>query len=125
MPTVRSRARSLQQTLTSTEGSEVVSVNGADLGGVTDIVEVNGGFRNGVLRNKIPNTSVVIDDPSAILIGLGDGTYANAWPTLEIESEGTSRGAETRELSQLEVPRSHGRVGLGVMPHWRFRSRVG
>jgi hypothetical protein len=26
---------------------------------------------------------------------------------------------------KLEVPRFGGRVGLGIMPHWRFRSRAG
>jgi hypothetical protein len=56
------------------------------------------------LRFARPGMNIVIGD-------MNDDAMAT------VVSEATALG--------VEVPRSHGRVGLGIMPHWRFCSRAG
>ena len=47
-----------------------------NLDGIIDLVVVNGGLPFSRVENKISGTLIEVDDPPAILIGLGDGTYA-------------------------------------------------
>ena len=59
--------------VSSSWGSGAADVN---LDGIIDLVVVNGGLPFSRVENKISGTLIEVDDPPAILIGLGDGTYA-------------------------------------------------
>jgi len=63
-----------------------------NLDGVLDLVVVNGGFPDGGERNKIPATSIAVDDPPAVLIGRGDGGFTDVWGDLGLAWEGAGRG---------------------------------
>jgi hypothetical protein len=63
-----------------------------NLDGVVDLVVVHGGMSFSRVENKISGTRIEIDDPPAILIGLGDGTYTDSWPSDAIDWVGAGRG---------------------------------
>ncbi|GMQ86093.1 MAG: FG-GAP-like repeat-containing protein [Acidimicrobiia bacterium] len=63
-----------------------------NLDGILDLVVVNGGFPFHNVENKIGGTSIEMDDPPAIFLGLGDGRYADAWSKLALGWEGPGRG---------------------------------
>ena len=75
--------------VSSSWGSGAADVN---LDGIIDLVVVNGGMPFSRVENKISGTQIEVDDPPAILIGLGDGTYANAWPSDAMDWVGAGRG---------------------------------
>lgn len=63
-----------------------------NLDGRLDLFVVNGGFANGKLQNKVPDTSIARSDPPALLVGIGGGLFADMWPRLGIDWDGASRG---------------------------------
>ena len=63
-----------------------------NLDGRLDLVVMNGGFASGGMRNKIPGTEIAINDPPAILLGIGDGRFVDVWPELGLATGGSSRG---------------------------------
>ena len=69
-----------------------------NLDGKLDLVVVNGGFDGRSIPNKIPDTKVLLTDPPAIFLGIGDGTFADVWPELEIQWNGSSRGMALGDL---------------------------
>jgi len=75
--------------VSSSWGSGAADVN---LDGIIDLVVANGGMPFSCVENKVPGTRIEVDDPPAILIGLGDGTYADAWPSDAIDWAGAGRG---------------------------------
>ena len=75
--------------VSSSWGSGAADVN---LDGIIDLVVVNGGMPFSRVENKISGTLIEVDDPPAILIGLGDGIYADAWPSGAIDWTGAGRG---------------------------------
>lgn len=76
------------------------STGAADLNldGVLDLVVANGGFPTSAVPNKIPGTLVELDDPPALFLGIGDGTYADVWPMLGLPWTGASRGMALGDL---------------------------
>ena len=81
--------------ISSTWASGVADLN---LDGVLDLVAVNGGFPGQAVANKVPGTAIVDDDPPAILLGLGDGRYADVWAALGLEWHGAGRGLALGDL---------------------------
>lgn len=75
--------------ISSSWASGAADVN---LDGVVDLVVVNGGMPFFDVENKVPGTRIELDDPPAILIGLGDGRYADAWPSGAVGWSGVGRG---------------------------------
>jgi hypothetical protein len=69
-----------------------------NLDGRLDLVVANGGFPNGGMRNKIPFTTVVVDDVPAILLGIGNGRFVDVWPQLGLEWSGPTRGLTIGDL---------------------------
>jgi hypothetical protein len=84
--------------------SDVVSSSWAsgltdiNLDGQLDVVVVNGGFTRSGVENKISGTSVVLNDPPAVFLGLGDGTYADVWPSAGLTWDGVYRGLGLGDL---------------------------
>ena len=75
--------------VSSSWGSGATDIN---LDGIIDMIVVNGGMPFFDVENKIPGTRIELDDPPAILIGLGDGTYADTWPSDAFDWVGSGRG---------------------------------
>ncbi len=75
--------------ISSSWASGAVDLN---LDGELDLVVANGGFGELSVENKVINTTIVEDDPPAILLGLGDGTFYDVWPELGLQWRGRSRG---------------------------------
>lgn len=75
--------------ISSSWASGAVDLN---LDGRLDLVVANGGFGEQSIQNKIVNTFIIEDDPPAILLGLSDGTFYDAWPDLGLGWVGRSRG---------------------------------
>lgn len=79
-------------------GSEIISSSWAsgpidvNLDGVLDIVVVGGGFPGVDIRNKIADTQIAETEPPAVLLGVGDGTYVDVWPQLDLDVAVTARG---------------------------------
>ena len=69
-----------------------------NLDGRLDLVVANGGFPNGGMRNKIPFTTVVVDDEPAVLLGIGAGRFVDVWPQLGLEWSGPTRGLTIGDL---------------------------
>jgi len=63
-----------------------------NLDGHLDLVVVNGGFANGEMTNKIPDTEVAVTDPPALLIGIGNGQFVETWPDVNLPWASASRG---------------------------------
>ena len=76
-------------TVSSSWGSGASDVN---LDGVLDLVVVNGGFPDGGVRNKISGTEVAVEEPPSILLGLGSGSFIDAWPFLGVDLTMVARG---------------------------------
>ena len=66
--------------------------------GILDIVVVNGGMPFGPVQNKIHGTRIELDDPPAILLGLGGGRYTDGWPSDAIEWLGAGRGLAVGDI---------------------------
>ncbi len=81
--------------VSSSWGSGLADLN---LDGRFDLVVVNGGFVDNSMINKIPGSEVVLDDPPAIYLGLGEGLYADVWARLGLPWEGSSRGLAIGDL---------------------------
>ncbi len=81
--------------VSSSWGSGMADLN---LDGRFDLVVVNGGFADNSMINKIPGSEVVLDDPPAVFLGLGDGTFSDVWPRLGLAWEGSSRGLSIGDL---------------------------
>lgn len=79
--------------VSSSWGGGVADLN---LDGRADLVVANGATKG--FLNKIDGTDILIDDPPAILLGLGDGRFADAWPELELPWTGSSRGLALGDL---------------------------
>ena len=75
--------------VSSSWGSGAADVN---LDGIIDMIVVNGGMPFFDVENKIPGTRIELDDPPAILIGLGEGRYADVWLSGAIAWSGAGRG---------------------------------
>lgn len=56
-----------------------------NLDGRLDLVVVGGGFPDGVVRNKIAGTSVILEEPPAILVGIDGRHFVDDWPLLGLE----------------------------------------
>ena len=69
-----------------------------NLDGILDLVVVNGGFPFFAVPNKISNTGIALDDPPAVFLGLGDGTFTDAWPSLGLTWEGPGRGLAVGDI---------------------------
>ena len=88
--TVASRIRPLgavDSVVLSSWASGAADVN---LDGLIDLVVVNGGMPLHAVEDKIPGSRIELDDPPALLIGIGHGRYANAWPSAEVVWVGDS-----------------------------------
>lgn len=83
--------------ISSSWASGAVDLN---LDGVLDLVVVNGGFAEISVRNKVVNTFILEDDPPAVLLGLGDGTFYDAWPDLGLDWVGRSRGMALGDIDR-------------------------
>ena len=81
--------------ISSSWASGVADLN---LDGVLDLVAVNGGFPGQGVANKVIGTSIVDEDPPAILFGLGGGRYADVWDRLGLEWQGAGRGLALGDL---------------------------
>ncbi len=75
--------------ISSSWGSGAVDLN---QDGRLDLVVVNGGFAEISVPNKVVNTFILGDDPPAILLATGEGTFTDAWPRLGLDWTGRSRG---------------------------------
>lgn len=69
--------------------------------GILDLVVVNGGFVNGMVPNKIDGSSIATFDPPSIFLGLGDGTYTDAWSEIAaaLPESYTTPGLNSRGLA--------------------------
>lgn len=78
-----------QAVISSSWASGATDVN---LDGRLDLVVANGGFESGGVRNKVAGTDVALVDPPAVLLGIGDGRFADVWPQLGLGWDSASRG---------------------------------
>ena len=81
--------------VSSSWASAATDVN---LDGIVDLVVVNGGFPFFAVPNKIPDTGIALDDPPAVFLGLGDGTFTDTWPVLGLSWEGPGRGLAVGDI---------------------------
>jgi hypothetical protein len=63
-----------------------------NLDGILDLIVVNGGFPFRDVENKITGTTIEMNDPPAVFLGLGEGQYTDAWSLLGLGWEGSGRG---------------------------------
>lgn len=82
-------------TVSSSWASGMTDVN---LDGIADLIVVNGGFPEGGVKNKIPSTDVAVAEPPAVLLGIGDGRFVDAWPSLGLDVSITARGMTIGDL---------------------------
>ena len=69
-----------------------------NLDGRLDLVVVNGGFASGGMRNKIPDTEIAVEDPPAVLLGIGGGRFVDVWTELGLQASGSARGLTIADL---------------------------
>jgi hypothetical protein len=69
-----------------------------NLDGRLDLVVVNGGFASGRMRNKVGGTDVSVTDPPSILLGLGNGRFADGWAELEFDWNTSGRGLTIADI---------------------------
>lgn len=82
--------------ISSSWASAAVDVN---LDGRLDVVVANGGFGPDTdIVNKVEGTTVVYDDPPAVLLGRADGTFADVWADLRLSWSGAARGMSAGDL---------------------------
>jgi len=81
--------------VSSSWASAAVDVN---LDGILDLIVVNGGFPFFDVPNKIDGTTIQMSDPPAIFLGIGDGRYADAWPTSGLDWTGPGRGLAVGDI---------------------------
>ncbi len=99
--------------ISSSWGAGASDVN---LDGLLDLVVVNGAFPG--MANKVPDTEVLVSDPPAVLLGIGEGRFADVWNDLGIEWVGSSRGLALADIDVdgdtdvLIVNHSQGLVAL-------------
>lgn len=86
------RIRPPESGLSVVSSSWATGVVDLNLDGRLDLVVANGGFPDGDMTNRIPDTEVALVDPPAILIGIGDGQFVEAWPDLELSWTSVARG---------------------------------
>jgi hypothetical protein len=91
---IRSKGTS-RDVISSSWSSGIADVN---LDGVLDLTVVNGGFPLAAVENKVGGTTVVLDDPPAILRGIGNGRFAKVWPDLGLPWTGAGRGLVIGDL---------------------------
>lgn len=60
----------------SSWGSGAADLN---LDGRLDLIVVGEGFPSEAVRNKIPGAAVMDEEPPALLLGIGDGRFVDAW----------------------------------------------
>ena len=84
-----------ESVISSSWASGATDIN---LDGRLDLVVANGGFPEGGVPNKIPDTSVVVADPPAVLLGIGDGRFVDVWPQLGLTWSGPARGMTIADL---------------------------
>jgi hypothetical protein len=75
--------------VSSSWATGVIDLN---LDGRLDLVVANGGFPDGGMSNKIPDTQVAVADPPALLIGIGNGQFVETWPKANLPWTSASRG---------------------------------
>jgi hypothetical protein len=92
-----------QSTVSSSWASGVTDIN---LDGIADLVVVNGGFPDGGVRNKIPGTDVAVTEPPAIFVGIGEGRFVDAWPSLDLDLSITARGLGRHDRRAHEAGRT-------------------
>ncbi len=71
-----------------------------NLDGEVDLIVANGGFPTTEVVNKVRDTDVALDDPPAILLGRGDGTFSEVWPELGLDWSGASRGMAIGDIDR-------------------------
>jgi hypothetical protein len=86
---------STDDVVSSSWASGAVDVN---LDGILDLIVVNGGFPFFEVPNKIDGTTILMSDPPAIFLGIGDGRYADAWPTSGLDWSGPGRGLAVGDI---------------------------
>lgn len=78
-----------RDSISSSWASGVADLN---LDGQLDLFVTNGGFPLFAVDNKISGTTVALDDPPAVLLGVGGGRFAEVWPDLGLRWVGAARG---------------------------------
>ena len=81
--------------ISSSWGSGAADLN---LDGRVDLVVANGGFDEVSVRNKVVNTFILEQDPPAVLLSTGTGSYVDVWPELELSWLGRSRGLSLGDI---------------------------
>ena len=81
--------------VSSTWGTAALDLN---LDGTLDLVLTSGGFPEGAVRNKIDGTEVAVAEQPAVLLGRGDGTFTDVWPSMGIDLEMVGRGLTVADL---------------------------
>ncbi len=87
-----------------------------NLDGILDLIVANGAFPG--IANKVPDTEVLVSDPPAVFLGIGEARFADVWPDLGIDWTGSSRGMALGDVDRdgdtdvLIVNHSQGLVAL-------------
>lgn len=85
-----------QDMISSSWASAAIDVN---LDGRLDVIVANGGFApDSDVVNKVDGTTIIEDDPPAILLARADSTYADVWSDLDLVWSGRARGMSVGDL---------------------------
>ena len=84
-----------QSVVSSSWASGATDLN---LDGRLDLIVANGGFPDGGMRNKIPDTNVAVEDTPAILLGIGGGQFVDIWADLGLDWTTPTRGLTIGDL---------------------------